>query len=205
MTYQKQLQEHYKAVRARMMKHAIPEKKAPPIVLLESPEKLEPPKAGLVSEVVKNKIVTDALSVTDMGAIYDTAQALKLAEEMVNSPRLPPIPGLVINEIGAIRWLRILHAVANKHGVEKADIMGKSRRRAIVEARFEVFYRLRIDLSFSYLKIAHLMKKDHTTVLHGVNTLRKRLLDERSRMAEDAHVFSVNYPDQNTHTNLSAA
>lgn len=192
MTYKQQLQEHYKAVRARMLKYAIPEKKAQP-QLTQEPQDQQ--RAGLVSESAENKIVTDALSVSDMGAIYDTAQALKLADEMMNSPRLPPIPGLVINELGSVRWMRILHAVAKKHEVETIEILGKSRRRAIVEARFEVFYRLRVDLEFPYTKIARLMKKDHTTVLHGVTTLRKRLLDERAKLADDALAFVVSHPD----------
>jgi hypothetical protein len=203
MSYKQQLQDHYKAVRARMLKYAIPEKKALPLPM---PESQEPPKAGLVLDGAENKIVTDALAVSDSALIYDTAQALRLADELVNSPRLPPIPGLVINEIGAVRWMRILHAVAVKHQVDVEEILSNSRRRLIVEARFEVFYRLRVDLSFSYTKIAQLMRKDHTTVMHGVSKLRKKLLDQRRKLEDDVAASLVSHPDQNaTHTDLSAA
>ena len=203
MSYKQQLQEHYKAVRARMLKNAIREEK-PRLLFIR--EKEEPPKAGLVSEEAENKIVTDALSVSDNSAIYDTQQALALANEVLNSPRLPPIPGLVLNESGAVRWMRILHAVAAKHQVGVDEILSKSRRRLIVEARFEVFYRLRVDLSLTYTKIAQLMKKDHTTVMHGVSKLRQKLLDQQSKLEDDMNAALVHYPDQTaTHTDLSAA
>lgn len=203
MSYKQQLQEHYKAVRARLLKNAIPEKKALPS---PTPEPEELPKAGLVSEKAEGEIVTEALSVSDSAVIYDTAQALKLANELVNSPRLPPIPGLVINEAGSVRWMRILHAVAAKHQVGVDEILGNSRRRMIVEARFEIFYRLRVDLAFSYTRIGQLMKKDHSTVMHGVSKLRQKLLDQKRKLAEDMDASLVYYPDQNaTHTDLSAA
>jgi chromosomal replication initiation ATPase DnaA len=81
--------------------------------------------------------------------------------------------------------MRILHAVARKHEIDADEILGRSRRRAVIDARFEVFYRLRVELAFSYLKIAHLMRKDHSTIMHGVNKLRKKLLDEKRGVADD--------------------
>lgn len=203
MSYKQQLQEHYKAVKQRLMKNAIVEKKALPP---PTPAQQEPPKAGLLSEKSENQIVTDALSISEEPIPYSTMQALRLANEMMNSPRLPPLPGLVINEIGTVRWMRILKAVAAKHGVDPSEIMGKSRRRIIAEARFEVFYRLRVDLAFSYVKIADIMKKDHSTVMHGVHKVRKKLLDERVRLSDDGGSFLVNHLDQSgTQTDLSAA
>ena len=51
-----------------------------------------------------------------------------------------------------------------------------------------------------------LMKKDHSTIVHGVNKVRQKLLDDMSKMADDGNAFLVNYPDQSvTHTDLSAA
>jgi chromosomal replication initiation ATPase DnaA len=103
---------------------------------------------------------------------------------MVTAPRLPPLPGLVLNEVGAIRWMRVLRAVAAHHKISPSEITGKSRKRHVIKARFEVFYRLRVDLNFSYPKISQLMTKDHSTVLHGVNKVRQMLLDRRERSGD---------------------
>jgi hypothetical protein len=179
MSYQEYLKQHYKQVRKRMMQNAIPEKKPLPAPM---PESVSPPKGGLVSEKADKKIVTEALTVVTP---VNTQEALRLADELMNSPRLPPLPGLALHETGAVRWMRILHAVARKHEIDADEILGRSRRRAVIDARFEVFYRLRVELAFSYLKIAHLMRKDHSTIMHGVNKLRKKLLDEKRGVADD--------------------
>lgn len=203
MTYQEQLKEHYKAVRKRLMQNAIQERKPLPPPMPASTEK---PEAGLVTEEAENKIVTDAITVSDKLSSYNYAQTVRMAEELMGSPRLPPLPGLVLNESGSVRWVRILHAVANHHQIDASEIMGKSRRRSVVMARFEVFYRLRVELAYSYPKIGKLMKKDHSTIVHGVNKVRQKLLDDMSKMADDGDAFLVHYPDQSvTHTDLSAA
>jgi hypothetical protein len=180
MSYKQQLQEHYKAVRARMLKNALPEKNPLPP---PTPEPSNPPEAGLVTEKSEQAIVDDAMNKTN--TFFSNVQAAKMmAEEIANSPKLPPIPGLVLNEIGAIRWMRVLHAVARQHGIGADEILSHSRQRHVVVARFEVFYRLRIDLGMSYKKIADLMKKDHTTILYGVHKVRKHLLDHYSEVSE---------------------
>lgn len=202
MTYQDRLKEHYKAVKLRLMKNALPEKKELPPPMPESPE---PQEAGLVSANAEKQIVTEALTVSEVIVPLSHMQTVRLAEELMGSPRLPPLPGLVIDESGAVRWMRILSAVAHKHGINPEDIMGKSRRREIVNARFEVFYRLRVELAFSYKKISHLMKKDHTTVLHGVNKIRQKLLDEQYALINDEGALLVSHPNRAQHTDLSAA
>lgn len=124
------------------------------------------------------RLVTEALRQSNPEWIGGNhSQAIKIAHEMASAPRLPPLPGLVLNEIGAVRWMRVLHAVAKHHNVDASEITGLSRKRHVLQARFEVFYRLRIELNMSYTKISQLMKKDHTTVLHGVNRMRRMLLD----------------------------
>lgn len=199
MSYHDYLKEHYKAVRKRMLQNAIPEPKALPKPTNESSDL---PKGGLVSELQDEQIVSEALTVVRP---VNSAQALRLAEEIENSPRLPPLPGLNLNEPGAIRWMRIIHAVAKKYEVDPEEIMGICRRRIVVVARFEIFYRLRVDLAFSYPKISHIMKKDHSTVIHGVNKIRKKLLDENKRLADDGVAFWPTHPGQNPDTspNLS--
>lgn len=203
MTYEQQLKEHYKAVRQRMLKYAKVEKK---VLLLPTPEPSVPPKAGLVTEEVEKKIVEEAVQKTHV-VLADICAAEVLADENPHYPKLPPIPGLVLYEPGAVRWMRILHAVARLHGIEASEILGTSRKKHIINARFEVFYRLRIDLRMSYTKISQLMKKDHTTVLHGVTKFRQLILDRRIEVTEDGHLrFGNHLPEDRTHSlDLSAA
>lgn len=183
MSYLKELQDHYKAVKARLRANALPEVKALPKFTPACSEKEEQrPRAGLAPVDAEGKIVSEALRQANpewIGGNY--TQAIKIAEEMASSPRLPPLPGLVLNEVGAVRWMRILHAVAKQHNVDVSEILGVSRKRHILQARVEVFYRLRVDLNMSYTKIAGLMKKDHSTIVHGVSKLRARLLDVLSQ------------------------
>jgi hypothetical protein len=196
MSYKEELQAHYKAVRKRMLQNAIQQKNPPPP---PTPEPSNPPEAGLVTEKSEQAIVDDAMNKTN--TFFSNVQAAKMmAEEIANSPKLPPIPGLVLNEIGAIRWMRVLHAVARQHGVEATEILSHSRQRHVVVARFEVFYRLRIDLGMSYKKIADLMKKDHTTILYGVHKVRKHLLDHSSEVSESGMLRFGKHPaERGTH------
>jgi hypothetical protein len=191
MSYLKELQEHYKAVKARLNANVPPPVKALPKPTPDLSVKVEPlsppslPRAGLVPEDAEGRLVTEALREANPYWIGGNhAQAIKIAEQMITAPRLPPLPGLVLNEIGAIRWMRVLHAVAAHHKISPSEITGKSRKRHVIKARFEVFYRLRVDLNFSYPKISQLMKKDHSTVLHGVNKVRQMLLDRRERSGD---------------------
>lgn len=203
MSYLKELQDHYKAVKARIRANALPEVKVPPKPmpeLLEREEQSGPPKAGLVPEGAEGRIVTEALRQSNPEWVGGNhSQAIKIAQEMASAPKLPPLPGLVLNELGSVRWLRVLHAVAKHHNVDASEILGVSRKRHVLHARFEVFYRLRVDLNLSYMKIAGLMKKDHTTVLHGVNRMRAMLLDDLCAESDDG-LLANNPPfASNTH------
>lgn len=161
----------------------------------------KPLEEGLVSKKADKKIVSEALDVTNPIRWGNIEQAQRIAAELANLPRLPPIPGLVLNEVGAIRWMRVLHAVAKKHNVDASEILGISRKRHVINARFEVFYRLRVDLLMSYQKIAHIMKKDHSTVMHGVSKIRYRLLDDLKKKGDDGDLHSGNHLTEcgNTH------
>lgn len=194
MSYLKELQDHYKAVKARIRAAAVEQPKAlpkPMPKLSEQEVASEPPRAGLVPIGAEGKLVTEALRQANPEWIGGNhTQAIKIAKEMASAPKLPPLPGLVLNEVGAIRWMRVLHAVAAYHKVDPSEILSASRKRHVTQARFEVFYRLRVDLNMSYQKIAGLMKKDHTTILHGVNKMREMLLDDPCAEGDDGMLAS---------------
>jgi hypothetical protein len=179
MSYLQELKERYKQARKNMERHAIRERPVrclpPPMPKPEPAPVAKEKETGLVSEKAEAEIVSTALNATV--ALFPHAQAYRMAEEVMSAPRLPPLPGLNLNEPGSVRWMRVLHAVAKQHDIQAQEIMGQSRKKHIVMARFETFYRLRFDLGMSYPKIASLFRRDHTSVLHGVNKVRAKLLD----------------------------
>lgn len=199
MSYLEELRTRYKEARKRMERYAIPEprpvRSLPPPTPKPEPEP-QVKRPGLVSEKADREIVLKALKVSDIENLCHHSQIYKMAEELMNSPRLPPLPGLVLNETGAIRWMRIMHAVAKQHGIDAKEIMGESRKRHVIVARFEVFYRLRIDLAMSYTKIGCIFHKDHSTIIHGVNKVRQKLLDEKKRLTDDGLSLAVKHSDR---------
>ena len=210
MSYLEELKERYKAARKRMEKHAIREPRVislPPPMRKPEPEAHLVKRAGLLSEKEEKEIVCKALKLTSIDNLPPHSQAFRLVDELMNSPRLPPLPGLSLDEPGGIRWMRVMHAVAKSHGISPADIMGESRMRHIVNARFEVFYRLRIDLAMSYTRIATIFSKDHSTIIHGVRKLRSKLLDEAKKAEQNDCPPLVKSTCQSGDTpdNLSAA
>ena len=213
MSYQQQLKEHYKAVRERLRmapaKTAVVRAQAMVPVqnmalgLQEEQQPLNTEllcKPGLLSDQEEKKLLDEALTVTSLPK-YEPfmggrtrAQADRFDDELRLSPKLPPLPGLNLAEHGGLRWMKVLLAVAKHHNISPDEIMGRSRRKDIISARFEVFYRLRVDVKLSYEKIAILMKRDHTSVMHAVYKVRNRLLDEQSKKREDKRLTTVIHP-----------
>jgi len=69
---------------------------------------------------------------------------------------------------------RILEQVAARHGLCSNLILGKCRSAEIVEARWEVFWRLRHELGWSYPRIGKFMNKDHSTAIHACQRMAAR-------------------------------
>lgn len=63
--------------------------------------------------------------------------------------------------------LALARHYAEIHGVPETDILGRNRSVAVSAARDRVYTGLRI-MGGTYCQIAHLMGRDHSTVLHGV-------------------------------------
>ena len=81
----------------------------------------------------------------------------------------------------AITLSSILHAVSDSYGVTIEDIKGKSRTKAISEARQVTMWIARQLTDESYETIgSELGGRDHSTVYYGISTVEKRILDDRS-------------------------
>lgn len=65
-------------------------------------------------------------------------------------------------------WKRILSECSAKYGVPIEAIVGASRSRAILPARYEAAYRMVMEAGMSYPSAGKRLNRDHTTVLHAV-------------------------------------
>ena len=121
-----------------------------------------------------------------MAQVTSSANKSRLEEEASALPRLKPL--VACRRDGPFNsWRQMLAAVAQHYGLNIADILGVRRSRHVVQARFECMYRMRSELCMSFPNIAEKMGRDHSTVIHGVNTIHRRLLDaERAQMQSGA-------------------
>jgi len=61
------------------------------------------------------------------------------------------------------------------------DIYGERRQAYIAEARHYVYWLAKHYTRFSYPRIARAMKKDHSTIIHGVQKIDKQLANKDER------------------------
>lgn len=61
------------------------------------------------------------------------------------------------------------------------DIYGERRQAYIAEARHYVYWLAKNYTKFSYPRIARAMKKDHSTVIHGVQKIDRQLANKDER------------------------
>ena len=62
----------------------------------------------------------------------------------------------------------IIAEVADEFQLFPSDIVSHKRRSKIVKARHKAMWRARQETDASYLTLARIFKRDHTTVIHGV-------------------------------------
>lgn len=87
---------------------------------------------------------------------------------------------------------RILNAVARQHELTMAELVGPSRCRTVVEARGIAMYLARGLTSRSLYEIGHACGgRDHTTVLHGVRVIERRVARDPAFAADVARLATA--------------
>jgi hypothetical protein len=66
----------------------------------------------------------------------------------------------------------LVAAIATESGLNPADILGRSKTRAIVIARWRIAKQLR-EAGYSYPNIGKQLGRDHTSILHGLQRLQE--------------------------------
>jgi len=72
----------------------------------------------------------------------------------------------------------ILRIIAEENSVNVEDILTRSRKKELVNARHTYSSILKRYYGYTYVRIADIMKKDHTTIIHSVDTFRTRYINE---------------------------
>jgi hypothetical protein len=80
-------------------------------------------------------------------------------------------------------WRVIQLEVCAKYGVTLKDIHSDNRRKNITIPRQEMYYRMRHEAKMSLLHIGMRMKRDHTSVMNGIERHAKRLEKEAKHVS----------------------
>lgn len=81
-------------------------------------------------------------------------------------------------------YMNMLYWIAKKHGIDAALIQGESRFKVLIAARHELWWRVRTELNYSFPKIARLANRDHSTVIHAVQTFSAKMLDRNEAQVQ---------------------
>lgn len=81
---------------------------------------------------------------------------------------------LTKSQIEARKAKDILNEISDKHDFTIEELKGKSRRREIMFARFEAYYRLSVELGLNMARVGRAMGgRDHTTIIHGISRYKE--------------------------------
>lgn len=85
-------------------------------------------------------------------------------------------PAAILGALEAHNLAVLLAEVCERRGVATSDLCGRSRTQAIVRARQELWWCIRNHpgRSYSYVEIARLFGRDHSTVFHGIRAHTRR-------------------------------
>ncbi|HMT13121.1 MAG TPA: helix-turn-helix domain-containing protein [Aestuariivirga sp.] len=101
---------------------------------------------------VLSKIANEARSITTLDSILS----------------LRPLERRVGGVANGITFSAIVRAGADRFGVSVADIISARRARDIADLRFAISFVGRMLTLLSYPQMARVMRRDHTSILHGV-------------------------------------
>jgi chromosomal replication initiator protein len=68
----------------------------------------------------------------------------------------------------------ILSIVAKNCCVNISDITSRVRKREVIDARFIFAHILKFEFSYTYERIGALLERDHTSIIHAVETHKER-------------------------------
>ena len=83
----------------------------------------------------------------------------------------PGMKGLKVSK--KVDYEKVIKLSADFFNLATQQVLSKSRRMDIVDARRHIIYYLRIERGITFKKVGQLLNgKDHTTIIHGLTSLR---------------------------------
>ncbi len=115
-------------------------------------------------------------------------------KEMAHSISLPSVKILLADLIQeelntAITPQKIIHSVAEQHGIRVEDILGKEQTRMCVIPRQMAMYLCREELKMPYMQIGTLFSRDHSTVMAGVKQMKQSLSEDNQDLTNTLHAI----------------
>lgn len=93
-----------------------------------------------------------------------------------------------------LRPLEIIRGVAKYYQISTKELQGKIRRKGLVLPRHVAMYLLRVDYQLPLMEVAHLFSgRDHTTVMHAVDKITRKLTEEENLRMDVAEVRKMLY------------
>lgn len=94
--------------------------------------------------------------------------SLELAQKVVGVNQLAPTPGYLANP------KKVIDVVCAYFSVKPAELKSPSRQAQLVLPRQLTMYLLRTDYKLQLTRVAEILnRKDHTTIIHGVDKIKK--------------------------------
>lgn len=85
----------------------------------------------------------------------------------------------------------IISAVCNFYHMDAEGLKGKYRRRGNVHARYVIFYFIRKYTKMTFKEAGLIFNRDHTTVIHGLETLKDIMQTEPGVRAEVESIQAI--------------
>lgn len=99
-----------------------------------------------------------------------------LLDEQAHHAELPTAGEETASQEYAQDPMTIINEAATYYGVGVEDILGPSRKKEMVEARQHAIYRLREEFHLSFPRIAELLNRDHSSIMHAYYRTVRRMV-----------------------------
>ena len=128
--------------------------------------------SGEIINLIAGSVMTNARELE--GVFVRIINEAGLSERAINQALVEKIVGVKMErENKRLRPIQLISLVAKYYDFKNKDLLGKSRKAALVEARHVAIYLLRDDLGLQLTKIGELMGgRDHTTIMHAEEKIR---------------------------------
>lgn len=77
----------------------------------------------------------------------------------------------------------VIDAVAEKYGITAAEILSRTAKKKVSEARHECVWILRTEKRMGFVTIGKLLQRDHSSTVHSY--LRTKRLKEKAELADN--------------------